>query len=33
MWSYTTLSDMEIKEIASSEEEENDFTNDEMRHQ
>ena len=32
MWSYTILSDMEIKEIASSEEE-NDFTNDKIRHQ
>ena len=33
MWSYMILSDMEIEEIASSEEEENDFTDDEMRHQ
>ena len=32
MRSYTTLSDMEIEEIASSEEE-NNFTDDEMRHQ
>ena len=31
MRSYTTLSDMEIKEIASSEEE-NDFTDNKMRH-
>ena len=32
MQSYTTLSDIEIEEIASSKEE-NNFTNNEMRHQ
>ena len=32
MRSYTTLLDMEIKEIASSKEE-NNFTNNEIRHQ
>lgn len=31
MQSYTTLSDMEIEEIASSKEE-NNFTDDDMRH-
>ena len=32
MQSYTILSDIEIKEIASSEEKENNFTDDKIRH-
>ena len=32
MWSYMILLDMEIKEIASSKEEENNFINNKIRH-
>ena len=32
MWSYMILSDMEIEEITSSKEEENNFTDNKIRH-